>query len=489
MTENLFTAPGTEALRLMEGLPGLIDKTFPIPKQFRSGLKHDVAELSRLLTSARGDLKEGYLGQAPMVSAYLRYFLPWNVYRLSRLLPGLPLELADGDTVTDLGSGPLTFPVALWISRPDLRAVKLEFRCIDRTGPILDAGKKLFTALAGAGSPWTIRTIRGELHGRRGDVRASGGTRSSKNSSTEGTPGLSPAVKSGAALVSAVNVYNEIFRDIPYSDSRSLVKIAEREARFLSDSVGPAGAILVVEPGVPRSGEFIAALRAALSGMGRQTVAPCPHSGECPFPGGNHHALLKRNTSGQRDDSTNRAGAGGKEKWCHFAFDTDDAPAKLHSLSAAAGIPKERAALSFLLAGGAMPGAPVATKGNGGGLRVNDSIPGTPVSGRDSVAVKANTNKPRVTDDLTAAHDNRIAVRVISDAFPVHNMSGSQTDRTTRFGRYACSAAGSVLITGSAEEMASTPAGTLLRLALPDREKRDPKSGALVLEPFAALPL
>jgi hypothetical protein len=153
-----------------------------------------------------------------------------------------------------------------------------------------------------------------------------------------------------------------------------------------------------------------------------------------------HHTSTKRDASLNRGGSTNRAGSGGKEKWCHFAFDTDDAPAKLHSLSVAAGIPKERAVLSFLLAGGDTQGA-------------------TP--------------------------DNRIAVRVISDTFPVQNIGGRLNDHTARFGRYACSAAGSVLITGSAEEMASTPAGTLLRLALPAGEKRDPKSGALIFEPFA----
>ena len=39
---------------------------------------------------------------------------------------------------------------------------------------------------------------------------------------------------------------------------------------------------------------------------------------------------------------------GGREKWCNFAFGTEDAPRRLLKLSEAAGIPKERAVLSWL---------------------------------------------------------------------------------------------------------------------------------------------
>jgi hypothetical protein len=43
----------------------------------------------------------------------------------------------------------------------------------------------------------------------------------------------------------------------------------------------------------------------------------------------------------QRTDETGR---GRKKKWCHFAFDTQDAPRALLGFSAVAGLPKERAA-------------------------------------------------------------------------------------------------------------------------------------------------
>lgn len=388
---SLFPAElSGESRRLLEGFPRLVDTVFPLPGRFRAGLYRDVAELSRLLTSRRGDLSEGYLGRPALLSAYLRYFLPWNLYRLVRLLPVLPLTLTQGDAVTDLGSGPLTLPLALWIARPELRSLDLEFRCLDRTEGALKAGKRLFSALAGPESPWKIRTIHAPL-----------------NAPVKGKP---------AALVSAVNVYNEVFGDIPHTDSPALVRIACQEARRLRSLSSPGGGILVVEPGVPRSGEFIACLRAALLEQDCPPLAPCTHAGPCPFPGG-------------------RA-AGEKQKWCHFVLDTQEAPRPLLELSAAAGLPKERAALSFVLAGAAAQGC--------------------------GEALRAGTAE--------------MAVRIMSDPFPLPAKG--------RYGRYGCSGKGAVLAAGEKERVYAMNAGALFRAPIlaPDKERRDPKTGALVVE-------
>lgn len=396
----LFPPLGAGTGAALEGFSALVDKAFPLPQRFRRGLPGDVAELSRLLTAGRGDRQDGYLGRPAMLSAYLRYFLPWNIYRLSRLLPALPLPLSAGAALTDLGSGPLTLPLALWISRPDLRETPLDFRCLDRTGAVLDAGKQLFYALAGRDSPWTIRTIRASL----------------------GATVKGP----GASLVTAVNVFNEIF----WTDHRMLSSLADKNARLLSALSLKTGSLLVVEPGIPRSGEFIGALRASLIDRGRMPAAPCPHAGICPFPGrrsfsGNPHP------AGPKD-----SGLPGKTsaKWCHFAFETEGAPRALHSLSAAAGLPKERAALSFLLAG------PVVNTGH------KDPSP------------------PPAAGEI-------FPVRIISDPFPI----------PSGYGRYGCSALGAILVTGTREAMEKQISGTLLRLARRSPERRDPKSGALII--------
>ena len=376
----MFDPLPPQARRLLDGIPTLIDKTFPLPGRFRSALPSDVAELSRLLTSGRGERGLSYLGRPNLLSAYLRYFLPWNLYRLCRLLPGLGITLAANDRITDLGCGPLTFAAALYICRPDLRSVPLEYYCIDRSGPALDAGKKFFAALAGENTPWKIHTVKGDINA---------------------------AKPKPAALVCAVNVFNEMYGDISRNGgSEILLRNAEKAARLLAAHASASSAILVVEPGFPRCGEFISLLRGVFLQRGRRPASPCPHDTDCPLPGG---------------------GDGAKKRWCHFAFDTDDAPAALHRLSHAARLPKERAVLSFLLAGAA--------------------------------------------DANAAAAHAAANLRVISDAFPLP---------PNRFGRYCCSREGLVLLAGTRTAIEQTASGALVNAVV--TEDRDPKSGAFFAE-------
>jgi len=384
---SLFAPLQPQARRLLEDVPALIDRVFPLPARFRSSLPKDAAELSRLLTSGRGERGLSYMGRKPLLSAYLRYFLPWNLYRLCRLLPALDITLSPGDTVTDLGCGPLTFAAALWICRKDLRSVPLEFNCVDQSKSALDAGKSFFSALAGGDSPWKINTVKGDL-----------GTAKFQNS----------------ILVCAVNVCNEMYGDISRSNENSLPLNAEKTSRLFAGCGSASCAFLVVEPGFPRCGEFVSLLRGAFLEQGIGPLSPCPHDKTCPM-------LYK--SRGQ-----------GKKRWCHFAFETDDAPAALHRLSNAAGLSKERAALSFLYA----------------------SRTGQRVSGG---------GEPRDAGPL---------LRIISDAFPLpHN----------RFGRYCCSAQGLALLAGEKNAIEGNPCGSLVNNIIM-KEKRDAKSGALI----AALP-
>jgi ribosomal protein RSM22 (predicted rRNA methylase) len=389
--ENIFPALTKELQTDFANLLKMIDDTFPLSAKHRSGLPRDVAELSRQLTSGRSDRVDGYLGKAASLSAYLRYFLPWNVFRLLRLLPSLNIDLHDGDIVCDLGSGPLTFALALWITCPDLRKLNLEIRCVDRTAPVLDAGKKLFSAFAGVDCLWKIKTIRGtlgtEIYGEK------------------------------AALVTAINVYNEIFWD----DRNDLQKIVKNESAYLLSLVKKDGFVLVVEPGIPRSGEFISLLRERFLAAGNLS-APCPHREKCPFPGG------KRGT-----------------KWCHFSFDTEDAPSKLQALSKAAGIPKEKAVLSFLFA------------------RMNVPLETLPEKLLQEAFCKA---------------------RIISDAIILNEQKSPQekTKYETLYGRYACSSQGMILVAGKKQVIEHIPSGALINLESDSSKRTDSKTGAKVFE-------
>jgi ribosomal protein RSM22 (predicted rRNA methylase) len=373
-----------ENKQALDSLPAIINKTFPIPGKYRRALPSDVAELSRLLTNSRGDRALSYLSRPNFLSAYLHYFLPWNLYRLCELFTNLDLSLRPGDKIVDLGCGPLTFVSALWITRPDLRAIPLEFHCIDRSAPVLDAGRKFFTALGGAENEclWKIKLLRIDI-----DIR--------KNMQKE---------KHTAALVSAVNLFNELYEDIPHSNTEKLRNMAVNTARFMNEIAITDGQILTVEPGVPQSGKFISCLRNAFMELGRQPLSPCTHTAACPC-------------------------IGKEKRWCHFAYDANNAPKELHRLSAAAGIPKERLVLSYLLAGTSV--TPVMEKPPG------------------------------------------FAVRVISDAFSLPNNC---------YGRYGCSENGLVLLTGEKKYIEKTASGSIVFPKFDMNRQRDQKSNALIIE-------
>ena len=424
LSHGLFPPLPDEARKTLARLPRLINETFPLPARFRAALPRDVADLSRLLTSDRKERGASYLGRPALLSAYLRYFLPWNTFRLCRLFYALPLELKPGDTINDLGAGPLTLAASLWVSRPDLRGIPLEFRCLDKTTAVLESGKKFFTALA-PNSPWTIKTIRGELR-----------TRGSLSVEIRGKP---------AALSAAVNVYNELFWNIPPMDEDGLNRFAESHARLLSSITDNAGSVLVVEPGIPRSGEFISLLRFFLMEEGRFPLSPCTHSSTCPLPGG---------CGKSRGENGAKARAAVKARWCHFAFDTEDAPEELHSLSAAARIPKERAVLSFILAGPAP----------------------------SEIEKEARNNKAshgKASRGTTAAPEK---IRVISDCFPVgENPTAGKLRRENTWGRYGCSKRGLVLVTGSRRNIEAAHSGALEEIPFTSGAV-DAKSGAFIAD-------
>ena len=309
-----------------------------------------IRELSHQMTDDRGSRRLGYMNEKTFLSAYVRYFMWWNLVRLARLFANLDFDfLSDGDVCLDIGSGPLTLPCALWLARPDLRQKKLVWYVMDISQGALSVGEEIFLALAAktGGEPWKIVRVKGEL----------------------GT-----AVKEKARFVTCANMFNELLQSrggeppdyLAKKYSQALFKYldfenggAANEGRAKSVRGGPA--LLLVEPGVPKSARFVSLMRDAFIRRGLVALAPCPHQQSCPMDG-------------------RRAGQGGANgKWCNFAFETDDAPKKLLALSASAGIPKERAVLSFVLAGAARES--FASPKSGGLLRVASDIIRLPPDG------------------------------------------------------------------------------------------------------------
>jgi ribosomal protein RSM22 (predicted rRNA methylase) len=318
----------TDIKDILNRIPSLINQTFPVPGKYRNKLPADIAELSRLLTNRRGDRSLSYLARPNNLGAYLHYFLPWNLYRLCLLLPSLNINLSEGSVITDLGCGPLTFASALWISRPDLRKIPMEINCIDRSGPALEAGKKLFTALCTLldetknehNIPWKINLLKEDIDFRKTNLKLVKMQKIKKSS-----------------FVCAVNIFNEIYETISHNNADGLRRMAENAALLLNNTAMQDASLLILEPGIPQSGRFISLLRNELLKLGHYPYAPCTHIAACPFLNNSPQMIRGRNWLDT------------KKRWCHFSFETAGAPKELHRLSAAAKLPKERLVLSFLL--------------------------------------------------------------------------------------------------------------------------------------------
>ena len=273
----------------------ILSAVHPLKPKHRAGLPQDVKRLSMALTAERGPGPQAnYLAAPANLSAYLYYFLPWNLYRLSRLLTGLDFDLPEGATVLDLGSGPLTLAQALWIARPHLRSRKLRLVCVDQTGQALRAGRALFEALTGeAGKAWTVEILQAPAH--------------------KAPPGPFD-------LVAAANALNELAQGRGEEGHLAL----ERTAEILAGRMSGEGRLLLVEPGTRLGGKVLSRLRDILLEEGLWPLAPCTHANACPM-------LAPRWRS-----------------WCHFVFPAEGEPRWLTSLTKQAGLDKDRACLSFM---------------------------------------------------------------------------------------------------------------------------------------------
>ena len=299
--EQLFSHPSRDFLTLMAGLPKHLDAAMPMRKQHRRELPGDIRHLSHLLTDERDDLRRDYLADPAALSAYMRYFMPWNLYRLGVLFSGLALD-PGGDnpeaetTIIDLGTGPITAPLALWMSRPRLRKRKLHFICVDRAPKPMRLGLDTLTHMAavqGGLAPWRVTLVKAPLDAR---------------------------LREKADLVIMANALNEVMD----RSEGELLENAEALAEHLRSMMTPNGALLVVEPGVRPSAHLIAALRRGLLHRGLNPLSPCPHTGPCPMSGRGYTA------------------------WCHFNFEADSAPGWLKKLSEDARLTKDNVSLSFL---------------------------------------------------------------------------------------------------------------------------------------------
>ncbi len=304
-TEALFDLSALDAAgrKVINDFEKIVSSIYPLTSKQRALLPGQIRSLSHELTDEREDRRLGYMNETTALSAYIHYYLWWNIVRLTRLFANLPddfFNIGDGSICLDIGSGPLTVPIAIFLSRPELRNKKITWYCMDISSQALTAGENIFLSVSAAleCEPWKILRVTGQL----------------------GTP-----VKEKVDFLTSANVFNEIMQNADMPPDYLAKKYALELLSYMNKN-NEDTRMFIVEPGVPNCGRFISLLRAALQKRQFFPSAPCTHCSECPMDG-------KR---------------GGK--WCNFSFSTEDAPQALRSFSKSIYIPKERAVLSFIAA-------------------------------------------------------------------------------------------------------------------------------------------
>ncbi len=311
MKNCLFANIPEESWKILNEFDSLLQDIKPLNSKQLAHLPDNIRELSHLLTDDRGARRMGYMNSTVSIAAYTRYFMWWNLVRLAPVFSGFCNDepsksvfsgLTDDSVLLDIGSGPLTVPVALWLAAPELRKKKLTFYCLDYSQTALAFGEEILLSVAAKTSLTTPDQKLWQI------VRVKGA--------------MGTSIKRKADIVFCANMFNELFWDTP----QPLEQVSKKYSGELLSYLKEKSSVFVVEPGVPRAARFVSLLRDSLLRKHFIPLAPCPHVGVCPMDG-------KK---------------GGK--WCHFTLLTDNAPARLLKLSAAAGIPKDRASLSFIFA-------------------------------------------------------------------------------------------------------------------------------------------
>lgn len=327
---ELFPEPDRELQKMLSLFPKALQAARPLREKHRAKLPEDIRSLSRQLTEERSTLALPYWSSPASMSAYLHYFLPWNLLRLGRLFMGLELPdpaRLEKPLLLDAGSGPLTLPMALWIAKPEWRKLPIRVLALDSSRQALETGKNIFAALAelAGEKAWTVEVVSAPVE--------------------KLAAGMEDCLKRGCKpwLLSSANTLNELA-----SRSKTKHKGDAYETREPSPKANlyerlldawspvwrqPDAVSLFVELGSRNGGNAIMNMRKAALNAGLHALAPCTHDGGCP--------LL--------DSGRNRSSY--SSGWCHFTFSVRGAPEWLSKLSRESGLEKNSLSLSMLLLG------------------------------------------------------------------------------------------------------------------------------------------
>ncbi len=417
MNKELFSEFDDFAQKGFSLIYPALAELLPMKPSQRKELPYACKELSEYLTTEREMLSRPYWTNPRLLSAYFHYFLVWNLIRLCKLFPQINLgTLSQKCTFVDLGSGPLTIPLAFFLARKDLHKKEITFICSDIAPQPLQIGKNLFEMLRLKLAPecrWKIEIVRAPNHKILRQIH---------------TP---------VSLITMGNVLNEGDEKRKFSTFEQIQHIYDTACQILDET----GKIFVVEPGTRQGARMIQILRTLVTEemqendfdeldeengevtasfaednwkeddweedeeAPNQIISPCPCGISCPLTKQFH----KQNA------------------WCHFNTKANGIPKELKELSQKAGLDKESISLSYLYLA-----------------------------------------KKELAEKLIKKEQSEHKARIISDAFVVPHYKGRA--------RYACHERGLLLILDSA----AMPMGTLCEIKFPAKSIRDYKSKALL---------
>ena len=391
-----------DALAVINDFDRIVQGVRPLNSRQMQQLPQNIRSLSHQMTDERAERRLGYMNENIQLSSYVRYFTWWNLVRLVKLFSNLGPECfacLQEDNVEpvvclDLGSGPLTVVTALFLARPELRKKPLVWYCLDISANSMSLGEDIFLSVCAKlnAEPWKIIRVKGSF----------------------GTP-----IKQKAAFITSANMFNELDQATDMPPEFKVKKYFDQLQRYAQKDAG----FILIEPGIPKAARTLSLFRERFIKSGAKIAAPCPHAENCPMDGFGAYT-------------------GSKCKWCNFAFETSDAPRGLLKLSEQAKMPKERATLSFIAVGNAVP-------------------------------VLRQAQEPQVEELL---------IRITSDKLRLPNYM---------CGFYGCSRLGLVLVTLPDTNNTRLPkppfvpeSGDLIQVKIktPDSLPKDKKSGAVIIE-------
>ncbi|MGL4722271.1 MAG: small ribosomal subunit Rsm22 family protein [Desulfovibrionaceae bacterium] len=297
---TIFSESCAEHSAIMEDFFSHLQKILPLKNKHLVELPYAIADLSKILTSARDDIS-AYWANSRFMAAYFYYFLPWNLIRLSHILPTLQIpsvnEFKNNPVIVDVGSGSLTLPIALWLFRKDLQDIALTVYCCDTIIKPMELGRKLLYSLMDTTQKktWSIKLLD-----------------SKKKSALK-------ELTSQSSLTIASHVYNEIIQKKPKTREHIISSFSHSLIQTLSAN----GQFLIIEPGTRLGGGIISSIQEYLVENTHMSIlAPCTHNEICPYV----------------NSST----------WCHFTFAHYTTPKWLKFLTEKAKIHKISLSISFI---------------------------------------------------------------------------------------------------------------------------------------------